>query len=95
MNLTDRAQRLPAPASHSPSSLRPRPSRCSWSPILVKVVIWLTAEILLNVLGLDDLADYSEFIFERHAAIAPPNAVAMVIALPPTVMLEAASDSNL
>ena len=30
-----------------------------------KVIVWVIAEIILNVLGLDDLADYSEFLFER------------------------------
>ena len=28
-------------------------------------MVWLSAEIILNCVGLDDLADYSEFIFER------------------------------
>lgn len=32
---------------------------------LLKVIAWVVAEILLNLIGLDDLADYSEFIFER------------------------------
>lgn len=34
---------------------------------LLKVIAWVVAEILLNLIGLDDLADYSEFIFERTA----------------------------
>lgn len=32
---------------------------------VVKIMIWLAAEIMLNLAGLDDLADYSEFVFER------------------------------
>ncbi len=39
--------------------------RLSEKKLLAKTVVWLTAEILLNFLGLDNLADYSEFIFER------------------------------
>ncbi len=35
-----------------------------WHKILVKITFWLILEILLNVLGLDSLADYSEFVFE-------------------------------
>ena len=31
--------------------------------LIAKIVIWLTAEILLSFLGLDDLADYSEFVY--------------------------------
>ncbi len=38
-----------------------------WKKELARTVVWLVAEILLNCLGLDDLADYSEFIFERDA----------------------------
>ena len=33
----------------------------------IKAMVWVIAEILLNFIGLDDLADYSEFIFERTA----------------------------
>ncbi|WP_186376263.1 hypothetical protein [Hyella patelloides] len=29
--------------------------------------MWLTTEIYLNSLGIDDLADYSEFLLERQA----------------------------
>ncbi len=36
-----------------------------WKKLLAKASVWLTAEILFNFLGLDNLADYSEFIFER------------------------------
>ena len=39
--------------------------RLSWKKLLAKTIVWLAAEILLNFLGIDDLADYSEFIFER------------------------------
>lgn len=33
---------------------------------IAKIVVWLAAEIILNFIGLDDLADYSEFIFEHN-----------------------------
>lgn len=36
-----------------------------WKKLFVKTTIWLAAEIFLNVLGLDTLADYSEFIYEQ------------------------------
>ncbi|MGQ4648622.1 hypothetical protein [Lyngbya aestuarii] len=39
-----------------------------WKKILVKTSVWLTAEIILNLIGLDDLADYSEFIYEQDFA---------------------------
>ena len=34
-----------------------------WQKLLVKLICWLALEIILNLMGLDDLADYSEFIF--------------------------------
>ena len=37
-----------------------------WKYLLVRMALWLVAEISLNFLGLDDLADYSEFIFQRN-----------------------------
>ena len=36
-----------------------------WQKLLVKISFWLVAEIFLNLLGIDDLADYSEFIYEN------------------------------
>lgn len=43
--------------------------KMQWQKVFVKTTVWLTAEILLNLLGVDDLADYSEFIFERHFTV--------------------------
>ena len=34
---------------------------------ITKVLIWLTTEILFNFVGIDDLADYSEFVFESNS----------------------------
>ncbi|NEO24510.1 MULTISPECIES: hypothetical protein [unclassified Moorena] len=31
-----------------------------------KIIVWLITEIILNLVGIDDLADYSEFIFEKQ-----------------------------
>ncbi len=39
----------------------------NWQKALFKITVWLMAEILLNIMGLDDLADYSEFVFEKTA----------------------------
>ena len=40
--------------------------RLSGKNLLTKMLVWLAAEILLTSLGTDDLADYSEFIFEMN-----------------------------
>ena len=34
-----------------------------WKKLLHTTLIWLAAEILLNSLGVDTLADYGEFVF--------------------------------
>ena len=36
-----------------------------WKKLITKLMIWLVAEILLSFSGLDDLADYSEFVYEK------------------------------
>lgn len=35
-----------------------------WKKLLFNSLIWITTEILLNCIGLDTLADYSEFLFD-------------------------------
>ena len=36
-----------------------------WRHSILKIGIWVIVEILLNLLNLDTLGDYSEFIFEQ------------------------------
>ncbi len=43
--------------------------RVRWRKLITQILIWLLAELLLNFIGLDDLADYSEFLFERDVII--------------------------
>lgn len=35
--------------------------------VYLKLVTWIFAEIILNLVGFDNLADYSEFIFDSHS----------------------------
>lgn len=37
-----------------------------WRKLLLRGSIWLILEIILNCVGIDDMADYSEYIFERN-----------------------------
>ena len=53
-----------------------------WGKKFVKTLVLLVAEILLNFLGIDDLADCSEFIFERDLVLllgSPCNLVQVVV----------------
>lgn len=44
--------------------------KTQWKKMWVKAAFWLVTEIILNLLGLDNLADYSEFIFEQEIEMA-------------------------
>jgi hypothetical protein len=52
----------------------------------VKFVLWLVIEIILNLVGMDDLVDYSEFLFEHptvvQVSIQHPLALAKLIPAP-------------
>lgn len=37
-----------------------------WKKFLFKIIVWLAAEIMLNCMEIDDIADYREFVFERY-----------------------------
>lgn len=36
--------------------------------LIIKMAVWLITEITFNLMGIDDLIDYSEFIFEQNLA---------------------------
>jgi hypothetical protein len=36
--------------------------------LFIKTATWLIAEVILNLVGLDNLADYSEFVFDQNLA---------------------------
>lgn len=43
--------------------------KTQWKKLFVKTTVWLAAEIILNLIGLDNLADYSEFIYEQDVMV--------------------------
>ena len=44
-----------------------------WKIVIYKTGFWLAAEIWLNIIGLDNIADYSEFIFAQDLALNTKN----------------------
>ena len=44
-----------------------------WKQVIYKTGIWLAAEIWLNIIGLDNIADYGEFIFAQDLALKKKN----------------------
>ena len=39
-----------------------------WHKLLAKLFFWLMAEVVLNTVGLDNMADYSEFLYAHPQA---------------------------
>ncbi|MCA1993261.1 MAG: hypothetical protein LDL41_14665 [Coleofasciculus sp. S288] len=56
--------------------------KVQWKKVFVKTTIWLACEIILNLVGLDNLADYSEFIYEQEV-LALGHLDQPVIVMPP------------
>ena len=42
----------------------------SWQQGVRRITLWLLLEIIFNLFGLDNIADYSEFIFEQKLITA-------------------------
>lgn len=42
-----------------------------WKKLLLTTAVWLGTEIYFNPIGIDDLVDYSEFIFGKQEIIQP------------------------
>lgn len=40
-----------------------------WKKLIFRMGVWLTLELFFDSVGMDTVADYSEFIFERHLVI--------------------------
>jgi hypothetical protein len=48
--------------------------------LIVEIVTWLAIEFILNLSGLDDLGNYSEFVFaQKNITIVNSTAVTMMI----------------
>ena len=47
--------------------------KVKWHKLLLKLTIWSILEIMLTFLGLDDIADYGEFIFSNDRLITLSN----------------------
>jgi len=41
----------------------------NWKKLILNLTFWLASEITLNAMGLDTLADYGEFLFDKHQTI--------------------------
>ncbi|MEM9927146.1 MAG: hypothetical protein AAF915_25950 [Cyanobacteria bacterium P01_D01_bin.50] len=55
--------------------------KVKWRKLFVDTSAWVTAEVMLNVVGLDNLADYSEFVFQSKAIADATEAFSHLITL--------------
>jgi hypothetical protein len=54
--------------------------KTNWRKTIVEIAIWLFTEILLNFAGLDDLGNYSEFVFaQKSIDIFNPTPIALML----------------
>ena len=49
-----------------------------WKKTLLRITFWLSVEIVLNLLQLDTLSDYSEFVFERKVLLSRTAVVRVI-----------------
>jgi len=57
--------------------------RVNWNQLIAKILVWLAAEIVLNLVGLDNLADYSEF---AHTLKEPSTSFSSVLIFLPSIL---------
>ena len=55
--------------------------KVKWRKLFVETSAWATAEVMLNLVGLDNLADYSEFVFQAKAIADATEAFSNLITL--------------
>lgn len=59
-----------------------------WVNFYTTVCFWIFCEIWLNFVGLDDLADYSEFLFDRDVELEHKNSQVTNVSTPHFVFCE-------
>jgi hypothetical protein len=52
-----------------------------WKRLLLKSSVWLSAELVLNVVGLDNIADYSEFLLKSQVIAQVSEVVSNLITM--------------
>ena len=51
-----------------------------WRKLIVKMTLWLAAEIVLSLMGTDTLADYSEFVYRSYSSNPAMDAASLTTA---------------
>ncbi|HEY9697489.1 MAG TPA: hypothetical protein V6D10_09505 [Trichocoleus sp.] len=56
--------------------------KVDWQALFIKLVIWLFTEMCLGSMGLDTLADYSEFLLGDHEMLQTTIITSEIISPP-------------
>lgn len=60
---------------------KPHKAPVRWRKFLVKSTFWLSTELVLGLIGMDTLADYSEFLAKSRAIDHLGEAIASITTL--------------
>ena len=50
--------------------------KTNWQKLITKIFLWLLVEAIFNLIGIDDLADYSEFLLMPKITIQAERSLA-------------------
>ena len=50
--------------------------KIQWHKLVFKVLLWMSVEVVFNFIGIDDLADYSEFLLMPKVIVQSERSVA-------------------
>lgn len=52
--------------------------KIEWQQLIIKIFFWLLVEIIFTSIGIDDLADYSEFLLMPKVTLSYKNSLAAI-----------------
>lgn len=50
--------------------------KINWQKLILKICFWLLVESVCNLIGIDDLADYSEFVWMPKTTVQSERSLA-------------------
>ncbi len=53
--------------------------KVDWRKLLIQTSVWITSEIFLNLIGLDNIADYSEFLLKQKTTVFISQEIAHLV----------------
>jgi hypothetical protein len=57
--------------------------RVHWKTMLPRATVWLMTEAMLSLLGLDSIADYSEFLLKKESLLRTDPIIQLTMTIVP------------